>query len=97
VDKKSPNTTAEQQQLLVEYIETISSSYFVEATSTSVYSTEYGGNNQFKYWGRYLIPKEILFKPTSKINIKNNNRLNLHTTKNKPLLFKYHTIIPLRI
>jgi len=90
------NTTAEKTWLSAEISQTIDDVYFVEVCETRVYLTEYRTNTGYNYWEWYLIPKEILIKPSSKFTLKR-NRLKPTEIKAKPLLFNNLQILPLRI
>ncbi len=89
-------TDAELLQLCAEYSKTDPPTYSVEANSSNAYFSEYSSYTQLNYWEWYLIPKELLFKPTSKVTLQQNS-IKPHKIKTKPLLFNNLKIIPLRI
>jgi len=93
---KNLNVTAEWLQLSAEHSQTSPPTYFLEETTKSVYSNKYVSTNGYNYWEWFLIPKELLFKPTSKVTLQK-NRLKPYKIKTKPLLFGQLVTIPLRI
>ncbi len=93
---KNQLTDVELLQLWAEYSLTDPPTYSVEVSSSSSYFREYASYTHYNYWEWYLIPNEVLFKPTSKVTLQQ-NRLNPYKIKTKPLLFNNLKIIPLRI
>jgi hypothetical protein len=83
-------------QLWAEYAHTVTSTHIVEVGSSNTYFNENATYTLYNYWEWYLIPKEVLFKPSSKVSLQQ-NRLKPHKIKTKPLLFNTLKIIPLRI
>jgi hypothetical protein len=83
-------------QLWAEYSLTVTPTHIVEVGLSNTYFNENATYTHYNYWEWYLIPKEVLFKPTSKVSLQQ-NRLKPNKIKSKPFLFNSLKIIPLRI
>lgn len=91
------NHSAEEiLQLWAEYSLTVTATHLIEVGSSNTYFNENATYTHYNFWEWYLIPREVLFKPTSKVSLQQ-NRLKPYKIKTKPLLFNNLKIIPLRI
>lgn len=94
--KEKKQTTAEYYQLWADICRIDPVTYSLEVTSTNEYFGEYVNYPRINYWEWFVIPGEIIFKPSYKLVVKPRVKTTLKVN-HKPLLFCNRTIVPLRI
>ena len=87
---------AEILQLWAEYSRTNVQTYSGEVYRERIYANEYESNASIDYWGWFVIPVEVLFKPASKLFYKPRT-FKTYIPKQKLILYKNRTTVPLRI
>ena len=93
---KNQLTDLELLQLWAEYSRTSLQINSGVEYAKGIYANEYESTSSIDYWGWFVIPVEILFKPASKLFYKPRTLRN-YIPKQKQILFKNRSIVPLRI